>query len=240
MKNTYNRILLKLSGEALKGKSTSIFDASEIAEISKVIKILVDRNVEVALVVGAGNIWRGKLAESIGIERSQADYMGMLGTIINGLALQSALQNQGIDARVMTSIDMEQVAEPYVQRKAIRYLEEKKVVIFAGGTGNPYFTTDTTAALRALETNCEAILMAKNGVDGVYSSDPNIDKKAILFKNLTYEELLKKNLQVMDNTAISLCMNSKIELKVFSMQDTLNFTKILDGEDVGTTIRKGS
>lgn len=239
MKNTYKRVLIKLSGEALKGDSNSILDSRSINEVSKAIKLMVDRGVEVAVVVGAGNIWRGKLAESIGIERSQADYMGMLGTIINALALQSSLQNQGIDARVMTSIEMERVAEQYVQRRAIHHLEQKKVIIFGGGTGNPYFTTDTTAALRALETNCDVIMMAKNGVDGVYSSDPHKDKDAILYKELTYSELLQKNLGVMDNTAVSLCMNSNLELKVFSMQDTANFEKILNGENIGTTIKKG-
>ncbi len=239
MKNTYKRVLLKLSGEALKGNSNSILDENNISEVSKAIKLMVERDVEVAVVVGAGNIWRGKLAESIGIDRSQADYMGMLGTIINALALQSSLQNQGVDARVMTAIEMDRIAEKYIQTKAIHHLEQKKVVIFGGGTGNPYFTTDTTAALRALETNCNAILMAKNGVDGVYSADPKKDKDAILYKELTFKELLQKNLSVMDNTAVSLCMNSNIELKVFSMQDTSNFTKILDGENIGTTIKRG-
>ncbi len=239
MKNTYKRVLLKLSGEALKGNSNSILDENNISEVSRAIKLMIERDVEVAVVVGAGNIWRGKLAESIGIDRSQADYMGMLGTIINALALQSSLQNQGIDARVMTAIEMDRIAEKYIQRKAIHHLEQKKVVIFGGGTGNPYFTTDTTAALRALETNCDAILMAKNGVDGVYSADPKKDKDAVLFKELTYKELLQKNLSVMDNTAVSLCMNSNIELKVFSMQDTSNFTKILGGENIGTTIKRG-
>lgn len=239
MKNTYKRVLLKLSGEALKGNSNSILDSDNISEVSKAIKLMVDRSVEVAVVVGAGNIWRGKLAESIGIDHSQADYMGMLGTIINALALQSSLQNLGIDARVMTAIEMDRIAEKYIQRKAIHHLEQKKVVIFGGGTGNPFFTTDTTAALRALETNCDAILMAKNGVEGVYTADPRTNKDAILLKELTYKELLQKNLSVMDNTAVSLCMNSDIELKVFSMQDTTNFTKILDGENIGTTIRKG-
>ncbi len=239
MKNTYKRVLLKLSGEALKGNSNSILDSDNISEVSKAIKLMVERDVEVAVVVGAGNIWRGKLAESIGIDRSQADYMGMLGTIINALALQSSLQNQGIDARVMTAIEMDRIAEKYIQRRAIHHLEQKKVVIFGGGTGNPFFTTDTTAALRALETNCDAILMAKNGVDGVYSADPKKDKDAVLFKELTYKDLLQKNLSVMDNTAVSLCMNSNIELKVFSMQDTSNFTKILDGENIGTTIKRG-
>lgn len=239
MKNTYKRVLLKLSGEALKGNSNSILDSFNINEVSKSIKLMVDRGVEVAVVVGAGNIWRGKLAESIGIERSQADYMGMLGTIINALALQSALQNQGIDARVMTSIEMERVAEQYVQRKAIHHLEKKRVVIFGGGTGNPFFTTDTTAALRALETKCDAIFMAKNGVDGVYSSDPKKDKNAKKFNSLTFKEMLQLNLSVMDNTAVSLCLDSDLELKVFSMQDTSNFKKVLDGEDIGTTIKKG-
>lgn len=239
MGNTYHRVLLKLSGEALKGDSKQILDASNIKEVSNAIKVMVDRGIQVAVVVGAGNIWRGKLAESINIEHAQADYMGMLGTIINALALQSSLKNIGVDARVMTSIQMETVAEQYIRAKAVHHLEKGKVVIFGGGTGNPYFTTDTTAALRALETKCDAILMAKNGVDGVYSADPRTNKDATLYKNLTYNELLQKNLAVMDNTAVSLCMNSNIELRVFSMQDITNFEKVLNGEDIGTTIKRG-
>ena len=165
--------------------------------------------------------------------------MGMLGTIINSLALQSALENNGMDTRVMTSIEMRQIAEPYIKRKAERHLEKGRVIIFGGGTGNPYFTTDTTAALRANELNCDAILMAKNGVDGVYSADPRKNKDAVLFKELTYKEMLNKELEVMDNTAVSLCMHTKIELRVFNMADYFNFHRVIMGEEIGTTIKKG-
>ena len=239
MKNHYRRVLLKLSGEALKGNASAILDAQHLKEIAQSIKIMKDRGVEVAVVVGAGNIWRGNLAQSIGIEQSQADYMGMLGTIINALALQSSLENIGVETRVMTSIEMNEIAGPYIQKKAIHHLEKGRVVIFGGGTGNPYFTTDTCAALRACEVHCDAILMAKNGVDGVYSSDPRVDKNAKFYETITYKELLQKDLKVMDNTAVGLCMNRGLEIRVFSMQNTENFVKILNGENIGTTIKKG-
>ncbi len=239
MKNYYHRVLLKLSGEALKGDSKAILDAECLKDIAQSIKMMKDRGVEVAVVVGAGNIWRGKLAESIGIEQSQADYMGMLGTVINALALQSSLENIGVETRVMTAIEMDEIAGPYIQKKAIRHLEKGRVVIFGGGTGNPYFTTDSCAALRACEIHCDAILMAKNGVDGVYSSDPRVNKDAMLYKNLTFKEVLQNDLKVMDGTAVGLCMGKEIEIRVFSMQDSSNFVKILDGEDIGTTIRNG-
>ena len=235
----YKRVLVKLSGEALakKGKD-EIFDATNLNQVALALKSIVDKGVQVSVVVGGGNIWRGKLAESIGVERSTADYMGMLGTIINALALQSALNQVGVDSRVMSAIEVRQVCEPYIKLRAIRHLEKGRIVIFGGGTGSPYFTTDTTAALRANDINCDAILMAKNGVDGVYTSDPRTNKDAKFISNISYKEMLDMNLQVMDRTAISLCMDTNIELRVFNMNDTSNFIKVVEGEDIGTTIRK--
>lgn len=237
MKNKYKRVLLKLSGEALSSKDDhQILGAENLNDVSLAIKKMVERGVQVSVVVGAGNIWRGRMAETIGIERTQADFMGMLGTIINALALQSALENIGVDTRVMTAIEMKQVAEPYIRRKADSHLRKGRVVIFGGGTGNPYFTTDTTAALRANELNCDAILMAKHGVEGVYSSDPKKNKDAKFFSKLTYKEMIQKDLSVMDTTAASLCMNTKIEIRVFNMENLDNFEKIINGEMVGTII----
>lgn len=235
----YQRVLIKLSGEALANKGNDeIFDSKNLNDVAIALKSVADTGVGVAIVVGGGNIWRGKLAESIGVERSTADYMGMLGTIINALALQSALENVGVDSRVMSAIEVKQVCEPYIKRKAIRHLEKGRVVIFGGGTGNPFFTTDTTAALRANDIGCDAILMAKNGVEGVYDSDPRVNKEAKFIKKISYKEMLDMNLSVMDRTAISLCMDTKIELRVFNMNDTSNFKKVVEGEDIGTTIRK--
>ncbi len=239
MKNAYKRVLLKLSGEALKGDSNSIFSSKDVERVTLAIKKIVDRGVQVGIVVGAGNIWRGKLAQTLHMEPSQADYMGMLGTVINAMALESSLKNVGVDAITFSALDMLKVVDSFSSRAAKKAFDEGKVCIFAGGTGSPFFTTDTCAALRACETNCDAVLMAKNGVDGVYSKDPNIYKDAIFYKNLTYQELLEKNLGVMDSTAVSLLMNKNIDLRVFSMQETSNFEKVLNGEDIGTTIRKG-
>ncbi len=239
MKNKYNRVLVKLSGEALADRANNgILEAARLKEVSSAIKLMVDRGVDVCVVVGAGNIWRGKLADSIGVERTTADYMGMLGTIINALALQSSLENIGVQSRVMTAFEIKAVAEPYIKRRAMRHLEKKRVVIFGGGTGNPYFTTDTTAALRANELECNAIMMAKNGVEGVYTADPKKNQNAKFLAKLSYKDMLAMDLSVMDNTALSLCMNTDIELRVFNMQELSNFEKILDGEDVGTTIKK--
>lgn len=236
----YKRVLLKLSGEALSDREhDAILGSYNLNKVSAAIKEMVDLGVQVCIVVGAGNIWRGRLAESIGIERSTADYMGMLGTIINALALQSALENNGMETRVMTSIEMKQIAEPYIKRKAENHLQKGRVIIFGGGTGNPFFTTDTTAALRANELNCEAILMAKNGADGVYSADPRKNKDAEFYPSLTFKEMLKKELEVMDNTALSLCMNTDIEIRVFNMADYQNFHRVIMGENVGTIIKKG-
>lgn len=240
MENKYKRVLLKLSGEALANKQDGeIFEATNLNNVAQAIKKMHERGVEVAVVVGGGNIWRGRLAQSIGVERSTADYMGMLGTIINSLALQSALENNGVDSRVLTAIEMRTVAEPYIRRRAIRHLEKGRVVIFGGGTGNPYFTTDTTASLRANDIGCDAILMAKNGVEGVYTDDPRNNKDAKFISEISYKDMIDMNLKVMDRTAISLCMDTNIELRVFNMDDPNNIIRILDGENVGTTIKKG-
>jgi uridylate kinase len=236
----YKRVLLKLSGEALKDDASSqILSAEKLGKIAKAVKSLKEAGCDVCIVVGAGNIWRGKLADSIGIEPAVADYMGMLGTVINGMAISSALDHENIPNRVMSSIDIKQCAEPYIYKKGLSHLEKGKVVIFAGGTGNPFFTTDTTAALRAKEMNCAAILMAKNGVDGVYTADPKKDPKAKLIKKITYSELLKENLKVMDSTAVALIRDSNIIIRVFDMGDDKNFLKVVNGEDVGTLIQKG-
>lgn len=237
----YQRVLIKISGEALRSgrKDDRILDASKLKETAEEIKEIYDTHpgIMIAVVVGAGNIWRGVFAEEIGIERATADYMGMLGTIINAMALQSALHDAGVSSRVMSSIEVPSVAERYIRKRALRHLEKGRLVIFAGGTGNPYFTTDTTAALRAMEINANAILMAKNGVDGVYTSDPRIDKNAKIIKELTFKELIDKNLKVMDQTAASLIQNSDIEIRVFAMQKG-NMLKVLSGDNIGTTIRK--
>ena len=235
----YKRVLLKLSGEALQdSEEKSIFSAEILNNIAEAIKKMTNQGIEVAVVVGAGNIWRGKMAQTIGIEPATADYMGMLGTIINALALQSSLEKHNVDCRVLSAINVNEVAEPYIRRRALRHLEKKRVVIFAG-TGNPFFTTDTAAALRAKETNCDAILMAKNGTDGVLSADPKLDKTATLIEEITYREMLTKNLKVMDSTAVSLLQESTIEIRVFNINDLSNLKKVLDGEKVGTTIKKG-
>lgn len=236
----YKRVLLKLSGEALQDKKNNmILDAQSLSKVANAIKSMVEEKVEVAVVIGAGNIWRGKLAKTIGIEGVTADYMGMLGTIINSLALQSTLENVGIESRVLSSIEVRAVSEPYIRRRAIRHLEKGRVVIFAGGTGNPFFTTDTTASLRAMEIGAEAMLMAKNGVDGVYTADPKTNPNAEFIKEITFKEMMAKDLKVMDLTAISLCMQSGIEIHVFNMQDENNFKRIVQGENIGTKITKG-
>lgn len=235
----YKRILVKLSGEALADKQgKKIINAERLKNIAQDIRVLVDTGAQVCIVIGAGNIWRGKLADEIGIERTTADYMGMLGTIINSLALQSALQNIDVDSRVMSSLEVKATAEPYIRKKAIRHLEKGRVVIFAGGTGNPYFSTDTAATLRAIEVGCEIILMAKNGVDGVYDDDPRKNSKAKLIKQLTFHELIEKNLEVMDQTAVSLVLDKDIIIKVFDMNAENSFQKVISDDAFGTTIRR--
>lgn len=233
----YNRVVLKLSGEALSGDEGYGISPKVIQSISKQVKEIVDLGVEVAVVVGGGNIWRGKVGSEMGMDRASADYMGMLATIMNSLALQDGLETIGVQTRVQTSIEMRQVAEPYIRRKAIRHLEKKRVVIFAAGTGNPYFSTDTTAALRAAEIEAEVILMAKNNVDGVYTDDPKINKEAKKYDSLTYLEMLNEGLGVMDSTASSLCMDNDLPLIVFSIMEEGNIKRVIQGENIGTTIR---
>ncbi|GGF10817.1 uridylate kinase [Halobacillus andaensis] len=233
----YRRIVLKLSGEALSGENGFGIEPRVIKSITKQVKEVAELGVEVAVVVGGGNIWRGKVGSEMGMDRANADYMGMLATVMNSLALQDSLENIGIPTRVQTSIEMRQVAEPYIRRKAIRHLEKKRVVIFAAGTGNPYFSTDTTAALRAAEIEADVILMAKNNVDGVYSDDPKINEDAKKYDKVSYLEVLNEGLGVMDSTASSLCMDNDIDLLVFSITEEGNIKKAVMGENIGTIVR---
>ncbi|MFG6148885.1 UMP kinase [Halobacillus sp. B23F22_1] len=233
----YRRIVLKLSGEALSGENGFGIEPRVIKSITKQVKEVAELGVEVAVVVGGGNIWRGKVGSEMGMDRANADYMGMLATVMNSLALQDSLENIGIPTRVQTSIEMRQVAEPYIRRKAIRHLEKKRVVIFAAGTGNPYFSTDTTAALRAAEIEADVILMAKNNVDGVYSDDPKLNEDAKKYDKVSYLEVLNEGLGVMDSTASSLCMDNDIDLLVFSITEEGNIKKAVMGENIGTIVR---
>lgn len=233
---SYKRIVLKLSGEALAGKQGFGLSPEVIRSVAIQVKEVLDLGVEVSVVVGGGNIWRGKVGSEMGMDRTTADYMGMLATVMNALALQDAIEKLGAESRVMSSIDMRQVAEPYIRRKAIRHLEKRRVVIFAAGTGNPYFSTDTTAALRAAEIEADVILMGKNNVDGVYSADPMIDKTAVKYDKLTYLEVISKSLQVMDATASTLCMDNDIPLVVFSIMEEGNIKKAVCGETIGTVV----
>jgi len=238
-KPVYKRVVLKLSGEALAGQAGYGIEAGMISTIAEQVKEVVRLGVEVAVVVGGGNIWRGISGSAKGIDRATADYMGMLATVMNSLALQDALEKLDVPTRVQSSINMQQVAEPYIRRRAMRHLEKGRVVIFAAGTGNPYFSTDTTAALRAAEIEAEVILMAKNKVDGVYSADPFVNKEAVKYDTLTYMEMLNQNLGVMDSTAASLCMDNNIPLVVFSISEPGNIRRVVQGEKIGTTILKG-
>lgn len=233
----YKRVVLKLSGEALSGQQGFGIDGGMIASIAEQVREVVELGVEVAVVVGGGNIWRGISGSAKGIDRATSDYMGMLATVMNALALQDGLEKMGVPTRVQTSIEMQQVAEPYIRRRAIRHLEKGRVVIFAAGTGNPYFSTDTTAALRAAEIEAEVILMAKNKVDGVYSADPFVDANAQKFERLTYMEVLNMGLGVMDSTASSLCMDNNIPLIVFSITENGNIKRAVLGEKIGTIVK---
>lgn len=233
----YKRILLKLSGEALSSEN-QLFDAKVLADVANEIKQVTESGVEVAIVVGGGNILRGKEVVESGIERVHADYMGMLATVMNALALQSAFETVGLDTRVQSAIDINKVVEPLIVRRAKRHLEKGRVVIFAAGTGNPFFSTDTTAALRASEIGADVILMAKNGVDGVYNADPKHNPLAEKYDILTYIDMLNKNLSVMDATASSLCMENDMEVIVFNMNDLSNISKIIAGEVIGTKITR--
>ncbi|KRM88211.1 UMP kinase [Lacticaseibacillus thailandensis] len=235
----YKRIVLKISGEALAGDAGFGIQPPVIAKIAKEIKAVHDLGVQIAIVCGGGNMWRGEAGAAMGIERAQADYIGMLGTVMNGLALQDALEQIDVPTRVQTSIEMRQIAEPYIRRKAVRHLEKGRVVIFSAGTGNPYFSTDTTAALRAAEINADVILMGKNGVDGVYSADPAKDATAVKYDHLTHMDIIAKGLNVMDTTASSLSMDNDIPLVVFNMNEPGNIERVVKGENVGTTIEGG-
>ncbi len=233
----YKRVVLKISGEALAGEQGYGIGPKVIFSVAEQIKEIVELGVQVAVVVGGGNIWRGLAGSSQGMDRATADYMGMLATVMNAMALQDGLEKLGVPTRVQTSIEMRQVAEPYIRRKAIRHLEKNRVVIFAGGTGNPYFSTDTTAALRAAEIEAEVILMAKNKVDGIYSADPSIDKNAVKFDELLYMDVINKGLAVMDTTASTLCMDNNIPLVVFSIMEEGNIKKAVMGEKIGTVVK---
>lgn len=235
-KPIFKRIVLKLSGEALQGKLGHGIDTVVTASIAGRIKEIHELGIEVAIVIGGGNIFRGASAGSGGIDRSTADYMGMLATVINGMALQDALEKEGVFTRVMTAIEMQEVAEPYIRRRAIRHLEKGRIVVFVGGTGNPYFTTDTTAALRAIEIGAEVILKATK-VDGVYSADPMKVKDATQYKKLRYIDVIKRNLKVMDATAISLCMDNSLPIIVFNLFKKGNIKRIILGENIGTVVK---
>jgi uridylate kinase len=232
----YKRILLKLSGEVLTGEGGYGIDSTVLQKIGQEIKEVKNLGVEIAIVIGGGNIFRGMAASAKGMDRASADYMGMLATVMNGIALQDALEKINVHTRVQTAIEMREVAEPYIRRRAIRHLEKGRVVIFAGGTGNPYFTTDTTASLRAMEIGADVILKATK-VDGVYNKDPLLHKRAHKYDELSYLDVLKKRLKVMDATAISLCMDHQMPIIVFNLKKKGNVKRVVLGEKVGTTVR---
>jgi uridylate kinase len=233
----FKRILLKLSGESLMGSQDYGTDPERLRAVAAAIKAIHDRGVEIAIVVGAGNIYRGMKGAAAGMDRATADYMGMLATVLNALPLQDALETQGVHTRVQSAITVAEVAEPYIRRRAMRHLEKGRVVIFAAGTGNPFFTTDTAAALRAVEIHAEAILMAKNGVEGVYTADPREDRDAMLIPEITHMEALQRGLRVMDATALTLCAENRLPIHVFNMDDETNIERIVSGERVGTLVK---
>lgn len=235
-RQSFKRVLLKLSGESLAGDQGYGIDPQTINAIAREIKEVVDTGVQLALVIGGGNIFRGLAASSKGMDRASADYMGMLATVINSLAMQDALEKQGVSTRVQSAIAMQEVAEPYIRRRAMRHLEKGRVVIFGAGTGNPYFTTDTAASLRAMEINAQVILKGTK-VDGVYTADPKKDPDAVKMDSLTYIDVLKKGLQVMDATAISLCMDNNLPIIVFDLTTEGNIKKVINGQDIGTIVQ---
>ena len=236
MKSKYKRVVFKLSGEAFLGKEPHGIDTSVCAHLARQVKEIASLGVEVAMVVGGGNIFRGAFrSKEFEMERTVADYMGMLATVLNGLALQNALEHQGIPSRVMTAIEMHEIAEPYIRRRAIRHLEKKRVVIFVAGTGNPYFTTDTAAALRSIEINADVLLKGTK-VDGVYSSDPFKAKGAKLFRKLSYMDIISKELKIMDSTAVTLCMENKLLIVVFNFMNRNNLKNIIVGKKIGTIV----
>ncbi|MGH3051546.1 MAG: UMP kinase [Gaiellaceae bacterium] len=232
----FRRILLKLSGEALLGKQEYGIDPARVKALAGEIRGVRERGVEIAVVLGAGNIYRGMKAAAAGMDRATADYAGMLATLLNCLTILDGLERLGVHTRVLSAIDVSQVAEPYIRRRAIRHLEKGRVVIFAAGTGNPFFTTDTAAALRALEIGADAILMGKNGVDGVYDGDPHVDPSAAFLPKLTHREALERGLKVMDTTALSLCMDNGLPIYVFGLDDEHNIERVVAGERIGTII----
>lgn len=236
MKPKYQRILIKLSGEALAGVKGVGIDLPTVQTIAKEIAEVHDSGVQIALVIGGGNLWRGEPAASAGMDRVQADYTGMLGTVMNALVMADSLQQYGVDTRVQTAIPMQNVAEPYIRGRALRHLEKHRIVIFGAGIGSPYFSTDTTAALRAAEIESDAILMAKNGVDGVYNADPKKDANAVKFDELTHVEVIKRGLKIMDATASTLSMDNDIDLVVFNMNEAGNIKRVVFGENIGTTV----
>lgn len=232
----FNRVLIKLSGQALQGEEHLSIDPDKIKAISSQIKNASNLGVEIAIVVGAGNIFRGVAGSARGMDRATGDYMGMIATVFNALALQDGMEKIGLKTRVLSAIHMQEVAEPYIRRRAIRHLEKKRIVIFAAGTGNPFFTTDTAAALRALEIGAEAILMAKRKYDGVYDSDPETNPNAVFLPRVTHLEAIERGLRVMDTTALSLCMDNNLPIHVFNMTDPANIQKLLSGERTGTIV----
>lgn len=232
----YKRVLLKISGEALMGEGQYGIDINVLRDISRQISLVVGKGVEMAVVVGGGNIWRGSTAAAHGMDRSTADYAGMLATVINALALQDSLEKQGLVTRTLTAIPMQSIAEPYIRRRAVRHLEKGRVVILAAGTGNPYMTTDTAAALRAIDIGAEILLMAKNNVDGVYDADPHTHKDARKFPRLTFIEALNRRLEVMDSTALTLCMDNRLPVLVFNLQAPHSIEHAVMGKDIGTLV----
>lgn len=238
MNRKYKRVVLKLSGEALAGSQGYGIDPVTVDVISKQVVEVANKGIQVAIVVGGGNIWRGLSGKAKGMDRVSADYMGMLATVMNALALQDAIEKNGVVTRVQTAITMQQVAEPYIRRRAIRHMEKGRVVIFGAGTGNPYFSTDTTAALRAAEIDADAILMAKNGVDGVYDSDPKVNPNAKMYTHLSFLDVIQKQLGVMDATATTLCMNNNIPIVVFNIDTKGNIVAACSGEEIGTLVDK--
>jgi uridylate kinase len=235
--NVYQRVILKLSGEALKGNGAYGIHPITVKGIATEIKEMFELGVQVGIVVGGGNLWRGKTGEELGMDRAQADYMGMLGTIMNGLALQDALESINVPTRVMTVLPIAAVAEPYIRRRAMRHFEKGRVLIFSGGTGTPFFSTDTAAALRAAELNADIILMAKNGVEGVYDKDPRKHEDAVMYHELSQEKILQQKLAVMDQTAASICRENKIDILVFNMNTKGNMKKAVMQEHIGTLVK---